>query len=144
MCAVTNYCSFNVDSFRNDILLSVRVSYALVCSYKPVRGTSMTVYISLTTASLLKGLKHVNIVTLHDIIHTATNLTFVFEYVVRTGNSVHVQCVSSLSVCGLQLCTLQGIIVLVCIRFLLSFAYSLPFQFPSVCIPFSNIIYLPW
>ena len=38
---------------------------------------------SLHAASLLKGLKHANIVTLHDIIHTATNLTFVFEYVVR-------------------------------------------------------------
>lgn len=36
----------------------------------------------LTAASLLKGLKHANIVTLHDIIHTPTNLTFVFEYVV--------------------------------------------------------------
>ena len=35
-----------------------------------------------TTASLLKGLKHANIVTLHDIIHTTNNLTFVFEYVV--------------------------------------------------------------
>jgi hypothetical protein len=34
-------------------------------------------------ASLLKGLKHANIVTLHDIIHTKDTLTFVFEYVVR-------------------------------------------------------------
>ena len=34
------------------------------------------------SASLLKGLKHANIVTLHDIIHTPKNLTFVFEYVV--------------------------------------------------------------
>jgi cyclin-dependent kinase 16 len=30
--------------------------------------------------SLLKGLKHANIVTLHDIIHTKTSLTLVFEY----------------------------------------------------------------
>lgn len=30
--------------------------------------------------SLLKGLKHVNIVTLHDIIHTKDTLTLVFEY----------------------------------------------------------------
>ena len=34
-------------------------------------------------ASLLKGLKHSNIVTLHDIIYTKTSLTFVFEYLVR-------------------------------------------------------------
>jgi len=33
--------------------------------------------------SLLKDLKHVNIVTLHDIIHTDQSLTLIFEYVVR-------------------------------------------------------------
>lgn len=33
-------------------------------------------------ASLLKGLKHANIVTLHDIIQTRDALTFVFEFVV--------------------------------------------------------------
>lgn len=33
-------------------------------------------------ASLLKGLKHANIVLLHDIIHTKETLTLVFEYVV--------------------------------------------------------------
>ncbi|OWK06426.1 CDK14 [Cervus elaphus hippelaphus] len=32
-------------------------------------------------ASLLKGLKHANIVLLHDIIHTKETLTLVFEYV---------------------------------------------------------------
>ncbi|EEC13762.1 conserved hypothetical protein, partial [Ixodes scapularis] len=32
-------------------------------------------------ASLLRGLKHANIVTLHDIIHTKDTLMFVFEYV---------------------------------------------------------------
>lgn len=31
--------------------------------------------------SLLKDLKHANIVTLHDIIHTAKSLTLIFEYV---------------------------------------------------------------
>lgn len=34
------------------------------------------------SASLLKGLKHANIVLLHDIIHTKETLTLVFEYVV--------------------------------------------------------------
>ncbi|XP_049568324.1 cyclin-dependent kinase 15 isoform X2 [Orcinus orca] len=34
----------------------------------------------LDLASLLKGLKHANIVLLHDIIHTKETLTFVFEY----------------------------------------------------------------
>ncbi|TSK62680.1 Cyclin-dependent kinase 15 [Bagarius yarrelli] len=33
-------------------------------------------------ASLLKGLKHANIVLLHDIIHTRESLTFVFEYMI--------------------------------------------------------------
>ena len=32
------------------------------------------------SASLLKGLKHANIVLLHDIIHTKETLTLVFEY----------------------------------------------------------------
>ena len=35
-----------------------------------------------STASLLKELKHSNIVTLHDIVHTRETLTFVFEFVV--------------------------------------------------------------
>ena len=39
------------------------------------------------SASLLKGLKHANIVTLHDIIHTKDTLTFVFEFVVSALNT---------------------------------------------------------
>lgn len=35
--------------------------------------------------SLLKNLKHANIVTLHDLIHTDRSLTLVFEYLVRVG-----------------------------------------------------------
>ena len=34
-------------------------------------------------ASLLKDLKHANIVSLHDIIHTSHSLTLIFEYVDR-------------------------------------------------------------
>lgn len=47
------------------------------------------------TASLLKGLKHANIVLLHDIIHTKETLTLVFEYVVseiRKIQTVLVKC----------------------------------------------------
>lgn len=36
---------------------------------------------SVCTASLLKELKHNNIVVLHDIVQTKSTLTFVFEYV---------------------------------------------------------------
>lgn len=36
-----------------------------------------------SSVSLLKDLKHANIVTLHDIIHTQKSLTLVFEYLVR-------------------------------------------------------------
>ncbi|RXM32839.1 Cyclin-dependent kinase 15 [Acipenser ruthenus] len=39
-------------------------------------------FTAIREASLLKGLKHANIVLLHDIIHTRETLTFVFEYVV--------------------------------------------------------------
>lgn len=38
--------------------------------------------------SLLKNLKHANIVTLHDIIHTECSLTLVFEYLVGLGASL--------------------------------------------------------
>lgn len=41
----------------------------------------------LSTVSLLKDLKHANIVTLHDIIHTEKSLTLVFEYLVRLDSS---------------------------------------------------------
>lgn len=36
---------------------------------------------NLFIASLLRGLKHANIVTLHDIVHTRKALILVFEYV---------------------------------------------------------------
>lgn len=39
-------------------------------------------FTAIREASLLKELKHSNIVTLHDIVHTRETLTFVFEYVV--------------------------------------------------------------
>lgn len=39
----------------------------------------------LLAVSLLKNLKHANIVTLHDIIHTERSLTLVFEYLVGLG-----------------------------------------------------------
>ncbi|KAB7493604.1 Cyclin-dependent kinase 14, partial [Armadillidium nasatum] len=40
-----------------------------------------TPFTAIREASLLKQLKHANIVTLHDIVHTRETLTFVFEYV---------------------------------------------------------------
>uniref|UniRef100_A0AAZ3Q5Q6 Protein kinase domain-containing protein n=1 Tax=Oncorhynchus tshawytscha TaxID=74940 RepID=A0AAZ3Q5Q6_ONCTS len=43
------------------------------------RGTSNH-FLCLSAVSLLKNLKHANIVTLHDIIHTERSLTLVFEY----------------------------------------------------------------
>lgn len=44
---------------------------------QPDEGTPFT---AIREASLLKGLKHANIVTLHDIVHTKDSLTFVFEF----------------------------------------------------------------
>ncbi|XP_012891361.1 PREDICTED: cyclin-dependent kinase 15 isoform X2 [Dipodomys ordii] len=37
-------------------------------------------FTAIREASLLKGLKHANIILLHDIVHTKETLTFVFEY----------------------------------------------------------------
>ncbi|XP_030886309.1 cyclin-dependent kinase 14 [Leptonychotes weddellii] len=45
-----------------------------------------TPFTAIREASLLKGLKHANIVLLHDIIHTKETLTLVFEYV---GSRLH-------------------------------------------------------
>ena len=55
-----------------------------VVALKEIRLNSEegTPFTAIREASLLKGLKHSNIVTLHDIIHVPGNLTFVFEYVV--------------------------------------------------------------
>uniref|UniRef100_A0A3P8W762 cyclin-dependent kinase n=1 Tax=Cynoglossus semilaevis TaxID=244447 RepID=A0A3P8W762_CYNSE len=41
-------------------------------------------FTAIREASLLKGLKHANVVLLHDIIHNSETLTLVFEYVVRS------------------------------------------------------------
>ncbi|XP_053327326.1 cyclin-dependent kinase 15 isoform X2 [Spea bombifrons] len=49
-----------------------------VISMKAEEGVPFT---AIREASLLKGLKHANIVLLHDIIQTKETLTFVFEYV---------------------------------------------------------------
>ncbi|XP_051787132.1 cyclin-dependent kinase 15 isoform X3 [Erpetoichthys calabaricus] len=38
-------------------------------------------FTAIREASLLKGLKHANIILLHDIVHNSETLTFVFEYV---------------------------------------------------------------
>ena len=45
-------------------------------------------FTAIREASLLKELKHANIVTLHDIVHTKETLTFVFEYVVSVNVGV--------------------------------------------------------
>ncbi len=45
-----------------------------------------------SVVSLLKDLKHANIVTLHDIVHTDKSLTLVFEYLVRLTASPCSQC----------------------------------------------------
>ncbi|XP_065887145.1 cyclin-dependent kinase 5 homolog isoform X2 [Dysidea avara] len=54
-----------------------------IVALKEIRLNSAegTPFTAIREASLLKGLKHANIVTLHDIIHIPGNLTFVFEYV---------------------------------------------------------------
>ena len=44
-------------------------------------------FTAIREASLLRDLRHANVVTLHDIVHTKTSLTFVFEYVVSLCDS---------------------------------------------------------
>ena len=76
-------------SFASNFLLIFSLTQQVV-ALKEIRlqeeeGTPFT---AIREASLLKELKHNNIVTLHDIIHTRNSLTFVFEYVV----SITFQC----------------------------------------------------
>lgn len=47
-------------------------------------------FTAIREASLLKELKHSNIVTLHDIVHTRETLTFVFEYVVSIRSQLSI------------------------------------------------------
>ena len=49
-----------------------------------------TPFTAIREASLLKDLKHANIVTLHDIVHTKSSLTLVFEYL-RTDLSQYLE-----------------------------------------------------
>eukprot|EP00118_Oscarella_pearsei_P018552 m.190525 g.190525 ORF g.190525 m.190525 type:complete len:486 (+) comp39433_c1_seq27:274-1731(+) len=53
--------------------------------------------------SLLKDLKHVNIVTLHDIIHTQRTLTLVFEYVERDLKQYMDDCGGMMSMTNIRL-----------------------------------------
>jgi hypothetical protein len=69
---------------RATISISFRSLQNQVVALKEIRlqeeeGAPFT---AIREASLLKELKHANIVTLHDIVHTRETLTFVFEYVV--------------------------------------------------------------
>ncbi|GAB5575890.1 cyclin-dependent kinase 14 isoform X3 [Prionailurus iriomotensis] len=61
-----------ISSWINGQLVALKV-----ISMNEEEGVPFT---AIREASLLKGLKHANIVLLHDIIHTKETLTFVFEY----------------------------------------------------------------
>uniref|UniRef100_A0A2I3TKJ5 cyclin-dependent kinase n=2 Tax=Pan TaxID=9596 RepID=A0A2I3TKJ5_PANTR len=63
-------------------------------------------FTAIREASLLKGLKHANIVLLHDIIHTKETLTFVFEYMAKSargGSNLLMDSVSSFQLFMFQL-----------------------------------------
>jgi hypothetical protein len=63
--------------FKNEVLLN---SFKESLSLSVIDLTFHLIF----PASLLKGLKHANIVLLHDIVHTKETLTFVFEYMVSS------------------------------------------------------------
>ena len=59
----------------------------------------------LISVSLLRDLKHANIVTLHDIIHTEKSLTLVFEYLVsnlmvRSHDTIFCPIAKQFCICG--------------------------------------------
>jgi len=57
--------------------------------------------------SLLKNLKHPNIVTLHDIVHTNTSLTLVFEYLERDLKQYMDQCGTVIAINNIKLFLFQ-------------------------------------
>ncbi|XP_071815592.1 cyclin-dependent kinase 17-like isoform X2 [Apostichopus japonicus] len=57
--------------------------------------------------SLLKGLKHANIVTLHDIVHTEKSLTLVFEYLDRDLKQYMDDCGSIMSMSNVKIFLFQ-------------------------------------
>ena len=59
--------------------LNVFLVFTFDASFERVEGILM--YFCLAV-SLLKGLKHANIVTLHDIVALPKSITLIFEYVV--------------------------------------------------------------
>jgi cyclin-dependent kinase 14 len=63
--------------FKEFSNLTKQVVALKVIRLQKEEGTPFT---AIREASLLKELKHANIVTLHDIIHTKTSLTFVFDF----------------------------------------------------------------
>lgn len=90
-CVLCFCCQFKIKLFR---CRSYLVLFLRSCK----RSRSVWVLdgncVSVSAASLLKGLKHANIVLLHDIIHTKETLTLVFEYVVSllTGTAKNSAC----------------------------------------------------
>lgn len=74
---------FSVKELTGDFIVSNSLTQQVV-ALKEIRlqeeeGAPFT---AIREASLLRDLRHANVVTLHDIVHTKTSLTFVFEYVV--------------------------------------------------------------
>lgn len=65
---------------KNNSNLSPPLFYFCVYCYLLLYLTNIV--FSFLAVSLLKDLKHANIVTLHDIVHTPKSLTLVFEYLV--------------------------------------------------------------
>ena len=72
------FFSLNIFIFSGYSNLTKQVVALKEIRLQEEEGTPFT---AIREASLLKELKHANIVTLHDIIHTKNSLTFVFEYV---------------------------------------------------------------
>lgn len=72
------------------------------------RNIDIYIYIQiycLISVSLLRDLKHANIVTLHDIIHTEKSLTLVFEYLVsnlkvRSHDTIFCPIAKRFCICG--------------------------------------------
>lgn len=80
------YLEINKHSFSFIISLTNQIVALKEIRLQEEEGAPFT---AIREASLLKELKHANIVTLHDIVHTRETLTFVFEYVVSRAPTIN-------------------------------------------------------
>lgn len=78
----------------------------VLCAAYELDNSASVLCFRSTLVSLLRGLKHANIVTLHDIIHTPNSLTLVFEFVERDLKQYMDECGNLMHLFNIKVCSM--------------------------------------